>query len=87
MSTIAIVIFVAIGLVILMRLNDREEGEEGEEYGDEEETINAMQSKLSQMDEETKKLDDLHKQIESQVTAVIDKEELDSRSVYIGNVC
>ena len=28
MSTIAIVIFVAIGLVILMRLNDREEGEE-----------------------------------------------------------
>ena len=27
MSTIAIVIFVAIGLVILMRLNDREEGE------------------------------------------------------------
>jgi hypothetical protein len=28
MSTIAIVIFVAIGLVILMRLSDREEGEE-----------------------------------------------------------
>jgi hypothetical protein len=28
MGTIAIVIFVAIGLVILMRLNDREEGEE-----------------------------------------------------------
>ena len=28
MSTIAIVIFVAIGLVILMRLNDREEGKD-----------------------------------------------------------
>jgi hypothetical protein len=28
MSTIAVVIFIAIGLVILMRLNDREEGRE-----------------------------------------------------------
>ena len=28
MSTIAIVIFIAIGLVILMRLNDREEGKD-----------------------------------------------------------
>jgi hypothetical protein len=28
MSTIAILIFIAIGLIVLMRLNDREEGRE-----------------------------------------------------------
>ena len=32
MSTIAIVIFVAIGLVMLMRLNDREKGKEYTPY-------------------------------------------------------
>jgi hypothetical protein len=32
MSTIAILIFIAIGLVLLMRLNDREEGREYARY-------------------------------------------------------
>lgn len=32
MSTIAILIFIAIGLVLLMRLNDREEGREYVRY-------------------------------------------------------
>ena len=32
MSTIAIVIFVAIGLVVMMRLNDREEGRDYARY-------------------------------------------------------
>ena len=32
MSTIAIVIFLAIGLVVLMRLNDREEGSDYARY-------------------------------------------------------
>lgn len=68
---------------------DVHEVEEYEDYGEDDGTggePDDMEAKLAELDEESKKINELQKQIESHVVANLDKEELDSRSVYIGNV-
>lgn len=61
--------------------------EAGDHEGEEEDVDAMVNSKIQELEEESKKISALEKQVEGRVTASIDKEELDSRSVYIGNVC
>lgn len=43
--------------------------------------------RLAEMEEEAKKLSELQSQVDHQVSVNVDKEEVDSRSIYVGNVC
>lgn len=61
-----------------------EEQEEGEDFIDDEENF---AQRLAEMEEEAKMLSELQNQVDHQISMNVDKEEVDSRSVYVGNVC
>jgi polyadenylate-binding protein 2 len=79
--------------------NEEEYYEEEEEYEDEEagllaasggqpaeKELNEMKLKLAEMEEEAKKLQEMQAKVEGITESAINKEEVDSRSVFVGNV-
>jgi hypothetical protein len=61
-----------------------EEKGDGEDLVDDEENF---AQRLAEMEEEAKMLHELQNQVDHQISLNVDKEEVDSRSVYVGNVC
>eukprot|EP00124_Ichthyophonus_hoferi_P000479 Ihof_evm9s18 gene=Ihof_evmTU9s18 len=76
-------------------LNDPQEDQppvegdiQGEEEGDDPE-LEAMKQRVKEMEEEARKLQAMQTQVEKQMAAVIaseSKEDIDARSIYVGNV-
>lgn len=62
---------------------DEDKGD-GEDLVDDEENF---AQRLAEMEEEAKLLHELQNQVDHQISLNVDKEEVDSRSVYVGNVC
>lgn len=65
-------------------LEEDKDTEKGEEDMDDEENF---AQRLAEMEEEAKMLHELQSQVDHQISVNVDKEEVDSRSVYVGNVC
>jgi len=62
------------------------ETELGEGTDKDEKEIEDMKDKLAKMEEEAKKVQEMFEQVENDQNLTVDKEELDSRSIYVGNV-
>lgn len=61
-------------------------GVTGEDTEKDEKELEELRNKLAKMEEEAKKVEEMFEQVENDQNLMVDKEELDSRSVYIGNV-
>ncbi len=69
---------------------DKLESHEEEEKGDGEDLVDDEENfaqRLAEMEEEAKLLHELQNQVDHQISLNVDKEEVDSRSCYVGNVC
>jgi len=63
------------------------ERENVEDVENEEKELEEMKKKLAELEQESKKLKEMQDQVENMTSAVVvDKEELDTRSCWIGNV-
>ncbi|KAI9489742.1 hypothetical protein BDB00DRAFT_841181 [Zychaea mexicana] len=70
-------------------INQEEENptvEEGESGGDVDKELEAMKERVKEMEDEAAKLREMQAEVEKSMNPEEDKEAVDSRSVYVGNV-
>src|SRR5687767_1250047 len=48
--------------------------------------LDAMKSKLAEIEEEARKLEEMQEQVDGLAASAVDREEIDTRSVFVGNV-